>query len=1061
MTSKPSVSLIIGLGQTGAQTAALLWQDWSRLYPSHAATLGVITVDFAPALPALSQAGKSHLHLSIDVAETLERLARLKDTTHLASWFDVQEWGASWARFSDIPRPIERLAWFEALSEAENSVAYRIWNQQLGLLGHHKRKQESSVIPVFLIADLSEPAGSSLMLDLAFFTRQMAALDVPLVLWGYTVLPGRQATDSAKLRAFAALRELTRFMSPGIRPPYGYPFDYLPVELARQEPDLWRGKLRENPLDLWYCFEGDTAAARMAGVIQPLLESAVQERAQQNNLNLTAQIARQSRQSVMVGTANSRSIVLPVAELQKHWAAELLRDALKPGQDQPDLAFQITSLAQAIWQTRTPFNSLQQVVAQYSNKPQGRILGDYKNKSTQEVVKTVEAWLYWPASGARRYPSLVSSLEEIFRELETLSRADDVHLMLRRVKSAFARLGSGSFDENTGQFAVDLVALGDDVSEDHVSWFREVWREALLALLNGLPPSPVTALHKARLLADQLLNALDQVGQGLKALQPSVTNLKLGYRQYTNAEALLGRELSRSGPRIGRGAVRDLSGGYQQAAVQYAATLQLSIYLGVCVAILRQYGQELTAIKTELEAWQNTLQTLHNQVDQMANEAALPALTVTSKPVIESCEHPWARAQQRRYLQNSGGLAAFQKQMRWEFSWQKELRLALHWGEMALLPDANAVFDKVWQPTIQVFARASQETTLLAYLVDQDQSLGDIDAVLSMLNEAKQNFLKIERTRQWFGQLYAFEDDSRSDEYRYLEEATARLRDLNHFMRDDAQTIQRQGHGNPQSMTYLYVVEKIDLVNEVECYSELERFYLRHLVEASKQHVMGAELWAARLEQHLQPARLLCPQVISLLYLPDDLLLFWMARKLGFVQRQVSVLGKHQYVMDIDREAWGLTPLGEMKEDAALLLDAIHAFLENQAFATQEMYDRNSYVDVSAIKQALRSRCDDAAWQMARDLPNVDSNLLKQLGLSRNLEAAPRDIQFAVGKLKFFQDYARSLSDEDQHDPSPEASVARDLFIVEMLMIQNEQQRWRKQVDRYVKDQPHSFGYGK
>ncbi|MCD4686050.1 MAG: hypothetical protein K8S97_08950, partial [Anaerolineae bacterium] len=82
--TQPTASLIVGLGSSGGQTAALLWEYLERLYGPEASYVRVITVDFEPQPQPLAQAELPHVQLALNPGEALRRLAgKKKHTSHI------------------------------------------------------------------------------------------------------------------------------------------------------------------------------------------------------------------------------------------------------------------------------------------------------------------------------------------------------------------------------------------------------------------------------------------------------------------------------------------------------------------------------------------------------------------------------------------------------------------------------------------------------------------------------------------------------------------------------------------------------------------------------------------------------------------------------------------------------------------------------------------------------------------------------------------------------------------------------------------------------------------
>ncbi|MCC7451176.1 MAG: hypothetical protein IT324_27435, partial [Anaerolineae bacterium] len=269
MTGQVSPNLIIALGKTGLAAGKLIAQ-WRR---GHTAPR-MIGIDFG-APDGFPASQFVQLNLNLDGIQHDYQLP---------------------------PRPLERLAWLEALSSGESSPLFKLWASQL--------PRTKQTVLVYLLADLGEPCGSSLIIDAVMLTRLLAdRSNTPVAILAYTVIPDSNASEEEQLRAYAALQELSYF-STAVKPDQPHLFHY---------SDSLYTTLKTKPFDAWYCLERDsTTVETLAEIVNIYLGQQASEVKRQRMVNISGRTAHLASNGPLVGTANVQSLVLPMEQLQRY-----------------------------------------------------------------------------------------------------------------------------------------------------------------------------------------------------------------------------------------------------------------------------------------------------------------------------------------------------------------------------------------------------------------------------------------------------------------------------------------------------------------------------------------------------------------------------------------------------------------------------------------------------------------------------------------------------------------------------------------------------------------------
>ncbi|MCD4687202.1 MAG: hypothetical protein K8S97_14840 [Anaerolineae bacterium] len=871
-----------------------------------------------------------------------------------------------------------------------------------------------------------------MLLDIAFFTRQIAGMEENLrpVLWGYTALPSHTADELTRTRAFAALREIERFMIQAEQVPGGYPFNYAPqLDSSRTLSSVWRGTLTEQPFSLWYCFEEPDAVSQMASVIQPLLERTFLRHMLGVGVNLSAQRG-EGRTSVHVGTASSRSVVLDIATFQTRWAVEQVREALagfvapSPSTSDP------VDVAQRVWNERTVFGSLQHAICREVT------LQKWQRRSLIERADEVKRWL---APEAKHQRTPLDVLAQYFKQSVRTGDMEAMDVLLNRVPQALAQFGQIDPSGVLRRPSDDVLPYG--VPELHLEWLVEVLETVLIDLLNANTPNSTLSYVQAIV---QHWHALVARGQDYCAELADVLPAPNQYfERYRRQEQRIRAYRARSD--IGRRQLRRELQHYEKVTLQYAAILQLPLWLDACTHVLIVFEQALAKLLAQVQQWQGTLDTCsRHAVEVVAQET--PATTMPlAKSVPDSLEHPWVTAQRARYLP-PGQPLPLREMLQWRLGDAESgvLELVLDVPGRAqphVLSADGALFTVLKEHAARIMERAPQEMTLLDFLLDETGDPVDPKALLDLFDEAAEVPLRRdtyeESVSYWHGWLLAYEDSHQSEQLQFLGDVLSRLRVRNFFSPNDAQAIDRRPHSDPQRLTYLHVIENIDLANEVVAYAEMAGTYQREMAgqgvirdaardPACEHHVLSAEIQAARLERRFNLNAPLPPQIVTMLYNPVDLLLFWVAKREGLIEGRVTGASGHQYWLRIAELDWPLTAVHVLSDDD-LMLEALRAFLVGYAARDNMM----PYEYPLRVKTQIQEHIDTVARQIVANLATRAPDLPQQFGLPHDLQGVKPNIQLAVGRHQFFAECVPDQELIDDKVSSPNRTQGDHLVLLE------------------------------
>lgn len=882
--------LVIGLGDSGMRVITQVLQHWRDSFSSDTPPV-VIGVGFdapPPDFPA-----DSYVRLTRNVQASLDSL-RQEPAPHLDSWLDVELWASRWRSYPTIPRALERLMWVDEIARGERSELYQLWLRKL------RQARSDRAILTFLVADLAESAGSSLIADAAFFTHTLAQVEVnsKIKLWGYTILPLASAPLENKLRAFASLRELSRLTSTQDRV-HGEPFHYRASTARHIDNRILRGSLTVKPFELWYCFDGNANATdSIAGVISNYLSTDAYDKAVNHLINVSARFMPPER--VYIGATNASTVVLPINSFQKAWAAKLAvkiaDDLLKPLSGDP------AADTMQFWR-------------KLPNTFEASLLKMRPSKNDHEN------WLHQFDSGlfssATLFPqaytpaSMVLRSDSNFPDPSKLSLAVvcnlvfDLNQCVDRFKSGaegYRKLLDLALTRRTGLFNEHLLQL----INQRLQKFGLVYTANVLSLLRDQAQMMFTGFKSLiqHLFAkpandDALLREYTLAVRNLEAICAENPKMLARWGQLDRARASLDKA--------------------QINAKNYLNRMRWRKLADVLEPLLTHYLETLDHLVVHFESWQQKVEKWRFDWDEI--QRTLPVPFGGEWLVVNDPHGTWGQQQYDRLVTKTPPPST---------GWQvtlDDLTLLVD-DEMIQLQDDTAIINA---KTDSVFAEARSTSTLLAYLQSEQTPPEDIARFLLQAEQMPlESVLSKETYQEPFGRLVAPED---LDPIRrkIVSQVEAEIKQAHNIALEDDAFIQRQIHDSPQQIVYTFTVERIDLLREVPSVDEMQHRYLQSGVEVAAYHALAGEINAIRIEhllaQNGQPIKL-APNVVSALADPLAVYYFFAAYLLEVIDYKPQLDAHNSYrfgyrLLFPDREVWLSSP---SSNTLPLLWDAIKTF---------------------------------------------------------------------------------------------------------------------------------------
>jgi len=697
------------------------------------------------------------------------------------------------------PRPLERLAWLEALTSGESSPLFKLWNSQLPRL--------KQTVLVYLVADLGEPCGSSLIMDAVMLTRLLAERhNVPVAILAYTVIPGDKASEEEQRRAYAALQELAYFTS-AANPDQPYPFHY---------GESLDTTLKTKPFDAWYCFERDSAAVEtLAEIINIYLGQQASEVKRQRMVNISGRAAHLANNGPLVGTASVRSLILPMEHLQRCWALELARDSIEK-LNSPLLDPQlIRQQRQSFWAS-FPVSSLESMLF----NQRLRISRQTETRPLEERVAELDHLIFPTKSIApaafteaglnlrsnrfiahhRRAPQIAEIDETIFRTDRLLHDFG--------VQDGIVHL---SPDNNA------YLKLVTDAVQGHLQFFNEMLRQRLSVILKN------SGLGTAQAFLTGICEEI-QAGQATfdQLLSDPINHDDLYASSRRLRHELL--EAGQEGQVIDRKRLRKVFAEFQLGTATYLDSLRMTILLNQGKRLLDNMSAAVTQALEQTALWQQTLANIRDEVSQDLGRIKVFPPFETRFNVMDTPTHPWAQQQRDRYLARSDGLP--------HLTWHAQSNGTT--VEITLFQDSTIIPREQLHSLLmarveETFRDSLTEVSLLTYL--NDNKSGDrLCNLIAWLRRAEQVPLPTNQASRQVtaGVLFAPREEHRADR-RTIRRFEAKLKHASNIAPTDNQLIYRETLDDPHRISYLRVTEYINLFDDLPVYTSLsERFHNHH-----------------------------------------------------------------------------------------------------------------------------------------------------------------------------------------------------------------------------------------
>lgn len=364
--NKPLQSLVIGLGGSGAVTIRHIKAQLENMYDQVPDNVGLIAfdTDIDPSaqhdnLALATLNAREFGHLGGNAKSIFERVAANDPNyEHFSGWlqadyylrtqpdnmFQLHKGAGQWRQFG-------RMAIFRDVLNANDSNFYRLLQSRLSTLVNSEGGGLTRPLNVFVVGSLVGGTGAGTFIDAAHLARLIAASMrlSTVIVRGFFWLPDAfgatldpTALEQAKPRAFAALRELSRFV---INDDYisGYPMFYQNERFVSNS-QIWRGHLRGKLFDLVYLMDGRRqqkplsnvkttigVASSVADALLAFMDSHAGAYYESHSNNISNNITQRSEQvgrKPFVGSLGAYAIILPIQQIVEGWSYRLGLDVL-------------------------------------------------------------------------------------------------------------------------------------------------------------------------------------------------------------------------------------------------------------------------------------------------------------------------------------------------------------------------------------------------------------------------------------------------------------------------------------------------------------------------------------------------------------------------------------------------------------------------------------------------------------------------------------------------------------------------------------------------------------
>lgn len=356
----PLSTLIIGLGGSGAWTSVHVKKQLLDTYDEIPENIGIGVLDTAATTVArigqVELAPHEYSHIGGDSHQIAYDVVHTNNYPHIGTWFLADQY------LKKLPtavfrldqgagqfRQFGRLALFKDVMTPAQSEIARVVDQKLTRIARNA-PAGSPAISVHVIGSLVGGTGAGLFLDIPHLIRRVAANNnFRVIVRAFLFLPqafrrtlNAQDLEAAKPRAFAAMRELSRFQ---LNEDYqfGYPM-YYHSERAGVNHELWRAKVESKLYDFVYLLDGEGptkisardfsmgSASVVADTIMSYIDGYYGNHLEQYNANIQAKVVNRQDEvgrMAFVGTVGSYSIILPVRQMIEGWSYQLGEEVLR------------------------------------------------------------------------------------------------------------------------------------------------------------------------------------------------------------------------------------------------------------------------------------------------------------------------------------------------------------------------------------------------------------------------------------------------------------------------------------------------------------------------------------------------------------------------------------------------------------------------------------------------------------------------------------------------------------------------------------------------------------
>lgn len=371
--AQPVTTLLIGLGGSGAWTLVHVKRQLYDIYDNRIPPNVTLTVfdTSKNKIPSLGTqrnirregqgVGKTQLEeseyvpiggdahpLALDIAKGNRPHMRWFNADHFLKTLPKENFNIDIG--AGMFRQFGRIGFFRDVEAPGLSGIAPILDNRLRQL-HNEKHRNSPAITVIIVGSLVGGTGAGTFIDTAHIVQRVAEVNnIPVTVNAFLYLPQAfrsvlEDTDlqSAKVRAFAALRELSRFkLNQDYL--YGYPMHY---QGARDNvnPEVWFSSNKGKLFNTIYLIDGEGQGMRMNNVelkdgVAPVVSDAIiamideeyGRKYQEDIVNVGSKV-QDARQTAGLGAYVSAlgaySVILPIQQIIEGWAHQFATQMLK------------------------------------------------------------------------------------------------------------------------------------------------------------------------------------------------------------------------------------------------------------------------------------------------------------------------------------------------------------------------------------------------------------------------------------------------------------------------------------------------------------------------------------------------------------------------------------------------------------------------------------------------------------------------------------------------------------------------------------------------------------